>query len=450
MAPKRLHIIVTQGAAKAPPRQCVATTEQLHAIEQPDDTELTRIFKDDTSAIEQEREMDKLFSIVDVMMGVTDNDRNYAALQIRCLRERFLEVNEKIVNVQLHYYREDTTPTGDSYATVELMIVLTGRNTKLVHGEASHLFEKLSTTGRTLFDQVICNSECQEHRLQDNSQHVTGAFGQAVKAAVYAMVEPNKLQQADRAVMTTTFIPAMTWVIDKMCAAKIDTVTRQVSATQTQWQQVVLRQPDTTICVMGCTSGRLILNVNTSTRHQDDLDKMIDNILGTTEAESHVRNIAALSMKFVRERWQHELLYLGVQHTSYTVQFSILMQAGCVCFLSARDGSACQQQKQSLQEVAMYSFFDIPKYRLIFLRPPQLQQRCNNSKEVFLLRRRHREDWPTMDRDAEIEIFSCVEVDMVNADPNKNFNNNKRNIYNHVTVNVTRRPFCTLQLAVCG
>ena len=92
-------------AAKASRRRSAPATEQLDAIDQPDQpdaTELARAFGVDAKAVKGVRTQDQLFSLVDVTMLVTGKDCNYAAQQIRFLRERHPEVNEKIINLKLH------------------------------------------------------------------------------------------------------------------------------------------------------------------------------------------------------------------------------------------------------------------------------------------------------------------------------------------------------------
>ena len=90
------------SAAKASRRRSVPATEQLDAIDQPDQpdaTELARAFGVDAKAAKGVRTQDQLFSLVDVTMLVTGEDCNYAAQQIRFLREHYLEVNEKYLRL---------------------------------------------------------------------------------------------------------------------------------------------------------------------------------------------------------------------------------------------------------------------------------------------------------------------------------------------------------------
>ena len=137
-------------AAKASRRRSAPATEQLAAIDQPDQpdaTELARAFGVDAKAVKRVRTQDQLFSLVDVTMLVTGKDCNYAAQQIRFLRERHPEVNEKIINLKFPGRRQRLTPAGDVYTAVELIMLLPGRRAGLVRSEAARLFVRFIWLG---------------------------------------------------------------------------------------------------------------------------------------------------------------------------------------------------------------------------------------------------------------------------------------------------------------
>ena len=102
-------------AAKASRRRSAPATEQLAANDQPEPTELARAFGVDTSAAKGVRKQDQMFSLIDVTMLVAGKDCNYAAQQIRFLRERHPEVNEKIINLKFSGRRQRLTPAGEIY-----------------------------------------------------------------------------------------------------------------------------------------------------------------------------------------------------------------------------------------------------------------------------------------------------------------------------------------------
>ena len=86
-------------AAKASRRRSAPATEQLDAIDQPDQpdaTELARAFGVDAKAVKRVRTQDQLFSLVDVTMLVTGNNSRYAATEIGTVRRRHPEVSNKI------------------------------------------------------------------------------------------------------------------------------------------------------------------------------------------------------------------------------------------------------------------------------------------------------------------------------------------------------------------
>ena len=155
------------------------------------------------------RTQDQLFSLVDVTMLVTGKDCNYAAQQIRFLRERHPEVNEKIINLKFPGRRQRLTPAGDVYTAVELIMLLPGRRAGLVRSEAARLFVRFHGGDQALAEQVIHNRERQEQLAQENPQHPARAFGRAVEAD-FAPVDPNQLQKACEDAVARTFVPAMT------------------------------------------------------------------------------------------------------------------------------------------------------------------------------------------------------------------------------------------------
>ena len=243
------------------------------------------------------------------------------------MRERYLEVNEKIINLKFPGRGQRPTPAGDIYAAVELIMLLPGRRAGLVRSEAARLFVRFYGGDQALAEQVIHNRERQEQLAQENPQHPARAFGRAVEAD-FAPVDPNQLQKACEDALARTFVPAMTRVIDETFAARIDELAQQAAAAQAQWQQAALRQLDATLREMGRSSSRPVVNINTSARHEGDLDKVNVEAPENAEAAARLRSAASPLTKFLREQWQPEWARAGVRHTSCTLQFSILMQAG--------------------------------------------------------------------------------------------------------------------------
>ena len=109
------------SAAKGPRRCRAPAAKERDAIDQPEATELARAFGVDTNAVKGVRMKDQLFSLVDVTMLVTGKDCNYAAQQIRFLRERYLEVNEKIINLKFF-----AVTSGGTLPVCTAFLILTG------------------------------------------------------------------------------------------------------------------------------------------------------------------------------------------------------------------------------------------------------------------------------------------------------------------------------------
>ena len=286
------------SAAKAARRRSLPAAEQLEAIDRPDATELARAFGVDTNAVKRVRVQDQLLSLVDVTMLVTGNNSCYAATEIGTVRRRHPDVSNKIRHLKFSGRGQRPTPAGDIYAAVELIMLLPGRHAGLVRSEAARLFVRFYGGDPALAEQVIHNRERQEQLAQENPQHPARAFGRAVEENS-APVHPQQLQKACEEAVARTLIPAVTWVIDETFAAKIDEVAQQAAAAQAQWQQAALWQLDATLREMGRFSSRPVVNINTSARHEGDLDKVNVDPPETAEAAApHVASSKRCSFGF--------------------------------------------------------------------------------------------------------------------------------------------------------
>ena len=183
--------------------------------------------------------------------------------------------------------------------------------------------------------------------------------------------------------MARTLIPAMTRVIDETFAAKIDELAQQAAAAQAQWQQAALQQLDATMREICRSSSRPVVNINTTARHEGDLDKVNVEAPENAEAAARLRSAASPLTKFLREQWLPTWTRAGVRHTSCTLQFSILMQARAVSALRRRALPSRAPQAAKTKELqaqgrfgryvgqigraqAFYTAADVPLMRRVF------------------------------------------------------------------------------------
>ena len=108
---------------------------------------------------------------------------------------------------------------------------------------------------------------------------------------------------------------------------------------------------DATLREMGCSLSRPVININTSARHEGDLDKVNVEAPETVEAAARLRSAASPLTKFLRERWLPAWTRAGVRHTSCTLQFSILMQARAVSALCRRALPSRVRQAAKMKEL---------------------------------------------------------------------------------------------------
>ena len=103
--------------------------------------QLAGAFGVETTTISGLRRQGEAFSCVDVATMTTGKGRDFSAHQIRQVRERYADLQEQILKERFPG-RGRETPVGDTYAVVELIMLLPGRRAGLVRNEAARLFAR--------------------------------------------------------------------------------------------------------------------------------------------------------------------------------------------------------------------------------------------------------------------------------------------------------------------
>ena len=153
---------------------------------------------------------------------------------------------------------------------------------------------------------------------------------------------PGLVRSACEAVVLQTVIPAMKRVVDEALAARFD-----------EWQQVAVQRLGATLREMARSTGRPVVNINTSARNAADLEKINADAPESPEDVARLRRTASPLNKFLRERWQTQWVRAGLRHTSCSLQFSILMQARRVRALSVlARGDVCARAGGGEDEAA--------------------------------------------------------------------------------------------------
>ena len=98
--------------------------------------QLAGVFGVEVATIKSLRRQGESFSCVDVTMLLTGKGRDYAAQQIRYLRERYPEVSARHTNIKFAGRGQRETPVGDVYAIVELIFCASCR----MHGQLCSMF----------------------------------------------------------------------------------------------------------------------------------------------------------------------------------------------------------------------------------------------------------------------------------------------------------------------
>ena len=122
---------------------------------------LAEAFGVDPDTVHRIRRRDALFSLIDIAMMVTGNDRDYAGQQIRFVQNKYHEVRDKLSNLKFPGRGQRETPVGDIYVVAEFVMLLPGKRAALVRSEAARLFVQFHGGDLRLVDGIIENRQRQ-------------------------------------------------------------------------------------------------------------------------------------------------------------------------------------------------------------------------------------------------------------------------------------------------
>ncbi len=285
----------------------------------------------DLPRIRKTEEVPPRYAITDAIMVVKGCSAKDARVELTRLRERYGDRATNCSSVRFRDSRSrigaNATPVAKTDALLEVVLLLTGSKAAAVRKHVVQVFVKYLGGDPGLAEQVLANRQAQEHLAATEPGHPAHAFGEAVEAAAGVNARPTDLRTACEAVALQTVIPAMTRVVDQALAAKFDQLARQAAEAQLQWQQVVVQRLDATLKEVARSTGRPVVNINTSAWHEEDLRKINVDAPEGPEDAARLRATASPLTKFLRERWQAQWVRAGLRHTSCSLQFSILMQA---------------------------------------------------------------------------------------------------------------------------
>ena len=96
--------------------------------------------------IQLPRRRGNLFSLIDIAMLATGKSVDYAAQQIRTIRDKF-QVSDKIGNLEFQGHGQRSTPVGDIYVVVKLIMLPPGGRASRVRKEAASFFVRAHGSG---------------------------------------------------------------------------------------------------------------------------------------------------------------------------------------------------------------------------------------------------------------------------------------------------------------
>ena len=144
--------------------------------------ELASAFGVEAAQITSLRRQGVSFSCVDVATLITGKERNYAGQQIRLVKERYPEVQDRFLSLKFPGRGQRETPVGDIYAIVELIMLLPGRRAGLVRSNAARLFVNYYGGNLSMAEGVIANRERQDELELDDPTAPARAFGRQVES----------------------------------------------------------------------------------------------------------------------------------------------------------------------------------------------------------------------------------------------------------------------------
>jgi hypothetical protein len=151
---------------------------------------LSAVFAVDKSIVLKMRRCGNLFSLIDVAALVTGKSTDYASQQIRIIGEQFPAVREKITDWKFQGERQRSTPTGDIYVVVELIMLLPGTRASLVRREAATLFVRVYGGDLSLAAEICDNRISQEHLATEEPRDPRRVFGEAVAPPLAQIAPP--------------------------------------------------------------------------------------------------------------------------------------------------------------------------------------------------------------------------------------------------------------------
>jgi len=266
-------------------------------------------------------EGEQVASVYDAVVALAGCAAKNAVVVFKRLAERYPEVTTTCSNFKFAGQGQRETPVANAKTLVQIILLLPGEVAAKVRTQASRVFVDFLGGNAALVEEILQNRQMQELLQRENPEHWARFFGEHVEAASSSGVQQDLAQKTCEAVVQAA-VPAIARMVDA-CSKQF----QEALAVQAAAQQEALGQMQA--AARQLAGARAVVNINTSSRGGLDsldhanLDPPVDE-----EGAERIRRSAAPLTKFLRDRWQSEWKRAGLRHTSVSLQFAILMQAG--------------------------------------------------------------------------------------------------------------------------
>lgn len=176
---------IRAGPPSGPSEQQLALRSQLAELMQKEPEELPIV-----------KYHDGLFDPVDVLMMVSGKNRNHSAEELRNICEKYVDVNDKIVNVDVFRGRgmRPDSKGADLPTILEIVVLSPSRAAARIRRGIVEVFCRVYGGDLSLVPKLFEARRVQEHLRQIDPEHPLRAFGEYVERSSAAAPDDLKIE----------------------------------------------------------------------------------------------------------------------------------------------------------------------------------------------------------------------------------------------------------------
>ena len=191
----------------------------------------------------------------------------------------------------------ESTTESTTTVVVSTRASKTGAQAAKIRRKVDEVFVEYLGGSPALAAEILQNRRIQELLADENPDHVARAFGEAIEAADAAGASSSEVVRFADAVL-----PHLVEQLVPVCVSKFQGALEQIqlahqasaakaAEAQAHWQHAIVQRLDATLKELNRSTGRPVVNINTSARHERDLEKI--NVDAPENPEDVARHIRA-------------------------------------------------------------------------------------------------------------------------------------------------------------